>query len=88
MPVEDRAADTWEPLVAVADLAGAHWPDRARKAALALTADDDSDTTMGARLLADLREGFGDADAMHGDTILAALQKVSEAPGATTTAVR
>ena len=26
MPVEDRAADTWEPLVIVADLAGGHWP--------------------------------------------------------------
>ena len=26
MPVEDRAADTWEPLVAVADLAGEEWP--------------------------------------------------------------
>ena len=30
MPVEDRAADTWEPLIAVADAAGGHWPtDRA-----------------------------------------------------------
>lgn len=29
MPLEDRAADTWEPLVAVADLAGGHWPDTA-----------------------------------------------------------
>ena len=30
MPVEDRAADTWEPLIAVADLAGGDWPARAR----------------------------------------------------------
>jgi transcriptional regulator with XRE-family HTH domain len=29
-PAEDRAADTWEPLVAVADHAGAHWPDHSR----------------------------------------------------------
>ena len=27
MPLEDRAADTWEPLIAVADLAGGHWPE-------------------------------------------------------------
>ena len=27
MPLEDRAADTWEPLVAVADLAGGTWPE-------------------------------------------------------------
>ena len=27
MPLEDRAADTWEPLIAVADLAAGEWPD-------------------------------------------------------------
>ncbi|OLM28324.1 DNA primase [Pseudonocardia sp. Ae717_Ps2] len=32
MPVEDRAADTWEPLIAIADHAGANWPHRARTA--------------------------------------------------------
>jgi hypothetical protein len=80
MPIEDRAADTWEPLIAVADLAGSDWPARARKAARVLTAEDDTDTTLGARLLADLRDVFGDADAMHGETILNALHKISEAP--------
>jgi len=82
MPVEDRAADTWEPLIAIADLAGASWPARARTAALALTADDDTDTTLGARLLADLRDVFGDEDRLHGETILNALHKISEAPWA------
>jgi hypothetical protein len=32
LPVEDRAADTWEPLVAVADLASGGWPQWAREA--------------------------------------------------------
>ena len=41
MPVEDRAADTWEPLVAVADLAAGGWPTRARTAAELLTAEHD-----------------------------------------------
>ena len=45
-----------------------------------LTAEDDTDTTLGARLLADLRDAIGDADAMHGETILTALHKISEAP--------
>ena len=68
MPVEDRAADSWEPLIAIADLAGGDWPARARKAATALTAEDDTDTSLGARLLADLRDVFGDADKlMHRD---------------------
>jgi hypothetical protein len=82
MPVEDRAADTWEPLIAVADLAGGDWPVRSRKAALALTAEDDTDTTFGARLLADLRDVFdaAGADAMHGETILTKLHGISEAP--------
>ncbi len=80
MPVEDRAADTWEPLIIIADVAGGDWPARARKAAIVLTAEDDTDTTLGARLLADLRDVFGDADALHGETILGALHKLSEAP--------
>jgi hypothetical protein len=82
MPVEDRAADTWEPLIAVADLAAGDWPARARKAAIALTAEDDTDTTFGARLLADLRDVFGAEDKLHGETILNALHKLSEAPWA------
>jgi hypothetical protein len=82
MPVEDRAADTWEPLFAIADLAGADWPKRASAAALALTADDDTDTSLGARLLADLRDVFGDADALHGETILGRLRDIPEAPWA------
>jgi len=33
--VEDRAADCWEPLLVVADLAGSQWPKLAREAAVA-----------------------------------------------------
>lgn len=80
MPVEDRAADTWEPLIAVADLAGGDWPARARQAATVLTAEDDTDTSLSARLLADLRDVFGGEDKLHGETILAELRKIDEAP--------
>lgn len=60
MPVEDRAADTWEPLVAVADLAGGIWPDRARQACETLTAQRDGATVPSdrIRLLADCRTAF------------------------------
>jgi hypothetical protein len=61
LPVEDRAADCWESLVAVADLAGGDWPTRARRAALVLTAEAeraDAGVSMAMRLLADLRELF------------------------------
>ena len=63
LPVEDRAADNWEPLVAIADLAGADWPARARKAAVLLCAEDadaDTDASLGLRLLADVRDIFGE----------------------------
>ena len=53
--LNDRAADTWRPLFAIADLAGGKWPDLAREAALKLSGDvvDDS---VGVLLLADLRD--------------------------------
>ena len=64
MPVEDRAADTWEPLVAIADPAGGDWPTNARAAVLALTADDVDveNVSLRVRLLIDCRTAFGDAE--------------------------
>src|SRR5205085_10333839 len=38
LALNDRAADIWEPLLALADLAGGSWPGVARHAAVALTA--------------------------------------------------
>src|SRR5215203_1558926 len=53
--VEDRKADVWEALLAVADLAGGDWTKRARDAAVALVADSMAGVpTMGVRLLSDL----------------------------------
>ncbi len=45
-------------------------------------AGDAADATLGERLLADLRNVFGDQPAMHGETILAKLHDISEAPWA------
>lgn len=66
MPVEDRAADVWEPLVAIADAAGGEWPDRAREAATALSAESEeaaAEQVAAIRLLADLRIVLEPADA-------------------------
>ncbi|MER6826570.1 DUF3631 domain-containing protein [Streptosporangium sp. NPDC000563] len=84
MPVEDRAADTWEPLVAVADHAGNHWPERARAAVLALTAeaDDNSETSTRVRLLADCRTAFGTDPALPTANLLERLKADTEAPWA------
>ena len=71
LPAEDRAADVWEPLVAIADAAGGDWPDRARKACQELTgaASEADDGTAGERLLADLRGVFGPAGFLYSATI-------------------
>jgi len=54
--LNDRAADNWRPLLAVADAAGGAWPTRARAAACALSADrDGADSSLGIKLLADIK---------------------------------
>jgi Protein of unknown function (DUF3631)/Domain of unknown function (DUF3854) len=57
--VVDRAADVWEPLLAIADAAGGDWPKRAHDACGTLTTGgDDGDGSGGVRLLADVRGIF------------------------------
>jgi hypothetical protein len=82
MPLEDRAADTWEPLIAVADLAGADWPELARHAALMLTADHDQAAAVSdrIRLLADCRTAFGEAEALPTTALIGRLRSDPEAP--------
>jgi hypothetical protein len=61
MPVEDRAADTWEPLIAIADIVGGRWPEMARAACVALVAgadDSQEDRSNQIRLLTDIRRTF------------------------------
>lgn len=79
--IEDRDADVWEPLLALADAAGGHWPQTARQAAVTLvTESKESTPSLGVRLLADLRDVFGDRPAMFTTDILDALNAMEEAP--------
>ncbi|MCX4859026.1 DUF3631 domain-containing protein [Streptomyces canus] len=54
----DRPADVWEPMLAIADAIGGHWPERARAACVTLvTASKANDKgSLGVRLLTDLRD--------------------------------
>lgn len=83
--IEDRNADVWESLLAVADVAGGDWADRARVAAVALVADLREGTpSLGIRLLADVRsifEATGDV-ALSTDGLLTKLRGIEEAPWA------
>ena len=79
--VEDRAADMWEPLLSVADIAGGDWPKLARDAALALVAvAHDVEPSLNLRLLADLRTVFADAEAMATKKILTELCLLADVP--------
>lgn len=61
--LNDRAADNWRPLLAIADLAGGEWPQLAREAAVFLSMDaDEEDSSAKAMLLSDIRAVFSDRD--------------------------
>lgn len=49
--LNDRAADIWEPLLALADLAGGEWPKLAREAALQTNAGMPDSTIIGSLLI-------------------------------------
>ena len=53
-----RQADVWRPLLAVADLAGDHWPDTARSAALALHGIAEEEGDYGLLALQDVASIF------------------------------
>jgi len=55
--LHDRAADIWEPLLAIADIAGGHWQQKARRAAEGLTGNAQSRSEIGS-LLFDMFCGF------------------------------
>lgn len=87
MPVEDRAADTWQPLVVVADLAGGTWPQAARAACVTMTAHeaehDQDNSALNIRLLADIRRAFtaeGDPAVLRTSRLLGILNEDAESP--------
>jgi Protein of unknown function (DUF3631) len=85
MPVEDRAADTWEPLIAVADAAGGHWPDMARSACKVLVAaadEADEDRSLPIKLLGDIRRVFTDkaTSFLASAELVAELRRLEDSP--------
>jgi Protein of unknown function (DUF3631) len=79
--IEDRDADVWEPLLAIADAMG--WSEHAAQAAVALVgASRDAEPSLGLRLLADLRTVFSTStlDALPTAVILQRLIELPESP--------
>lgn len=83
--LNDRAQDNWEPLLAIAEVAGGLWPDLARKAALKLSGVDSPTMSIGTELLADIQEVFEAkrVERIRSTDLLAALCDDDERPWAT-----
>jgi hypothetical protein len=68
--VVDRAAELWQPLVALADAAGGHWPETARAACRHFVlVESDRPASLGVLLLQDIRAVFDDADVTGMSTV-------------------
>ncbi|OKI20834.1 hypothetical protein A6A25_37410 [Saccharothrix sp. CB00851] len=80
--VDDRPAEIWEPLLAIAEEAGGHWPTTARAACSHFVFGQKTTPSLGVRLLADLRALFTAerTDRMHSAEIVARLRAIDDAP--------
>lgn len=78
--IDDRAFDSWEALLQVAELAGASWPGRARAATIALSSGRVEEDDLGVLLLADVREVLADRQRISTADLLDALLGLTESP--------
>jgi hypothetical protein len=79
--LNDRAADNWRPLFAIADLADDDWPRRAREAASILSGEA-HDAAVNVQLLADAHGAFGELEAIRSDEMVDRLIADKEKPWA------
>jgi len=79
--LNDRAADNWRPLLAIADLAGGPWPEDARRAACSLSGEE-QDGAVNVELLQDIKTAFGDAEAIRSVQLIEKLTADPERPWA------
>lgn len=82
--IADRAADIWEPLLAVADLVGDDWPERGRQAAVKVVKGRVAeDASTGVRLLTDIKGLLNGHDRMSSASICGHLNSLEESGWAT-----
>jgi hypothetical protein len=80
--LSDRAADGWEPLIAIAELAGSSWGSRAKHAATTLMKAED-DGSQGVALLRDIHRVFkeqGNPEKITSSDLVTALRSIEESP--------
>ncbi|MCY1439522.1 hypothetical protein D9M71_557580 [compost metagenome] len=81
--LNDRANDCWEPLLAIAEVAGGDWPRIARSAAVSLHSLEEA-PSIGTELLASIRDAFDSkcAGSLATRVLLDTLAEDEEAPWA------
>jgi hypothetical protein len=79
--LDDRAAEAWEPLFAIADAAGDRWPQRAREAALVLsTGGDPDEQSLGVLVLTAARTALRDRDRITSAGLVEFINSDEESP--------
>jgi hypothetical protein len=81
--LDDRAEEAWEPLLAIALLAGGDWPERAWVAALELSGGKAAaDEALGVWLLRDIRDVFKEEgiDRLSSVSLAASLSEIETSP--------
>jgi Protein of unknown function (DUF3631) len=81
--LDDRAWDFWEPLLAIAELAGGDWPERARRVAVELSSGEArQDDSLSARLLVDIRSVFAEngVERLKTSELINELGRIEESP--------
>ena len=84
--IHDRAAEGWEPLLAIADMLGDDIAAKARKAASYLSGHEDlEEASYGSQLLADIREAWPTnlADPLASHSICSNVRQLEDRPWAT-----
>ena len=77
----NRARDNWRPLLAIADAAGGHWPESARRIATVLSGSAE-DPSLGVQLLSDIRDIFAacPVDRLTSETLCSNLNELDDRP--------
>jgi hypothetical protein len=80
--LNDRAADNWSPLLAIAELAGGDWPGRIKVAIAALTVLEGDNEGIGVLLLKDMQHVFTErnVDAISSEALAGYLHGLEERP--------
>lgn len=80
--LNDRAADNWRPLLAIADQAGGTWPEQARSAARLLSGTAEADESATVLLLEDVQSIFQrpGSDQLPSATLIAELVAMEDRP--------